>query len=266
MDTNATTATDTSSGKSSFINLQNKDGDTAMHIAVRHGNRDIVETLIRCENLELDIQNNDLDTVLHISDLAGSNGGEAGGKVIPKELRIKLTRLAVKKEAAYHDMQHSNSSSNSSSQSHDSIYDHVIDSSQSKNEGESVDQSDNFTGNHVIQGGKLEKKQHAWEETNDTKNDNNNNNNNNNVKRRKCIGNIANRIGNTLMHVFASQNDMDSMEAILSLPCTRTKIKNEDHETSLHVAVRNQSLALIHPLIKEVEYFSVIIVFIVLDE
>lgn len=197
-----------------YINLQNKDGDTALHIAVRQNNHAIVETLLGCADLKLDVQNNELETVLHIS------------QKLDKVVKTKMVKLAIEKESENHVSE--------LNQSRDSIYDNVIDGSQSVNSNNgnnenisSLDESGKPVCNHVVEGGQSEN------------------------KKKKCIGNIEDRHGNTLLHVFASQNERELMEMVLSLSCTKTKIKNEDHETSLHVAVKGSSFDLIRPLIKE---------------
>ena len=201
-----------------YLNLQNKDGDTALHIGVRQNNHAIVETLLGCEDLKLDVQNNDLETVLHISEKLG------------KKLKTKIVQLAIQKDSENH--------LSELNQSQDSIDDNVVEDSQSVQSSNgnnekisSLNQSKDSSQNHVNEGNQS---QHQ-----------------NKKKKKKCIGNIEDRHGNTLLHAFASQNERELLEMVLSLSCTKTKIKNEDHETSLHVAVKRSSFDLIRPLIKE---------------
>eukprot|EP00111_Clytia_hemisphaerica_P002412 TCONS_00006912-protein len=200
------------------LSIQNIDGDTALHLAVRSNMVDLVAKLVARDMKNINLQNKDGDTVLHIS--IWQMNEKIVELLICDELNIDIQNNSMDTPLHLSDKLNSQLKSRILEQAfkgpigkHD--HDHVISSDQSKDSLGEGSQSARSMDND------------------------------------KCIGNITNNKAETLLHIFAAQNEKDLLEKILSLRCTKTKLRNCNSETALHVAVRNSSIDLIEPLIRE---------------
>jgi len=204
------------------ISIQNIDGDTVFHLAARANMAELTGKLLAMNAESVNLQNKDGDTCLHIA------VRENYDSVVSYLAECESTEIDVQNnegDTALHI---------SGNLSPDLKKKLLLSNEQQQPIGK-------HAHNHVTKNNELSvSPDEGAIEINQSQDD-----------YAKCVGNLRDRNGNTLLHVFAAHNEAPLLQILLKLSCTKTKQKNNNTETALHVAIKNSNFNLTRVLITE---------------